>query len=583
MKRRKYYIAALLIFALSVLWGITGQTAKAAKKTATDSSINSTLKKGVLTISGKGTISSNIKIKDKKKVKKVVIKKGITSIGDNAFRNFKNLKEISIPSTVKKIGCYSFYRTALKEITVPATVKTIGQCAFYQIEGLEKLTMPGKFHLKTKKGEKAKYYLAIGMGTVIFNTPLDLETAGMMSAQNFIVSEKDPNYKSIQGVIYSKDGKSIVRMPLGRRELVIQEGCEEFCLQSVLYCCEDLSSDSANEAYVRHILIPSSIKTIESQKYKTHEIPLEIPEILTLDIQTDQLTGDSIAELVERFHTELKELKRLLPESIYEDKNLYITKDGVLLGYTGKGTKVVIPDGVRKIAEYAFAYCDVTEIQIPDSITSFGKGCFAYNNFSEVHLPNKIQEIPDEMFISCKKLKHIDIPDSVKRIGEEAFRNDKALEEIVLGKNVQDVARTAFWNIPSKNITIHGSSKGIANEAFNRSCNLTYTESATEMKAMFSFWYSSITKGKQPKVKMILDWSKITGADGYQIIIAQDKKFKTNKRTLTAAKSKKRIHVTYNLEEKKTDSIYAKIRPYKMQKGKKLYGRWTLQSTINPI
>lgn len=467
-----------------------------------------------------------------------MIKKGITSIGDNAFRNFKNLKEIRIPSTVKKIGCYSFYRTALKEITVPATVKTIGQCAFYQIEGLEKLTMPGKFHLKTKKGEKAKYYLAVGMGTVIFNTPLDLETAGMMSAQNFIVSEKDPNYKSIQGVIYSKDGKSIVRMPLGRRELVIQEGCEEFCLQSVLYCCKDLSSDSANEAYVRHILIPSSIKTIESQKYKTHEIPLEIPEILTLDIQTDQLTGDSIAELVERFHTELKELKRLLPESIYEDKNLYITKDGVLLGYTGKGTKVVIPDGVRKIAEYAFAYCNITEIQIPDS---------------------------------------------VKRIGEEAFRNDKALEEIVLGKNVQDVARTAFWNIPSKNITIHGSSKGIANEAFNRSCNLTYTESATEMKAMFSFWYSSITKGKQPKVKMILDWSKITGADGYQIIIAQDKKFKTNKRTLTAAKSKKRIHVTYNLEEKKTDSIYAKIRPYKMQKGKKLYGRWTLQSTINPI
>lgn len=63
MKRRKYYIAALLIFALSVLWGITGQTAKAAKKTATDSSINSTLKKGVLTISGKGTISS--KYKDK--------------------------------------------------------------------------------------------------------------------------------------------------------------------------------------------------------------------------------------------------------------------------------------------------------------------------------------------------------------------------------------------------------------------------------------------------------------------------------------------------------------------------------------
>lgn len=574
--KRKYYTAALLIFSLCILWGIKDQTAQAAKKsTTTKTSVTSTLKNGVLTFSGKGTISSDIALKDKNKVKKVVIKKGITSIGDKAFRNFKNLKEVSIPTTVKKIGCYSFAGTALKNVTVPTSVKTIGQCAFYEIKGLENLTMPGKFSLKTEKGDNARYFLAVHAGTVTFNTALDLETAGMMSAKNFVVSEKDPNYKSIQGVIYSKDGKSIVRMPLGRGELVIEDGCEEFCLQSVLYCDKVLSGCPVNVSYVRRIVIPASVKTIESQKYKTYEETFEPDINLALDIRTKELTGESIEALMGKFHLKPAELMKLLPENINANNELYITKDGVLLGYTGKETKVFIPDGVRKIAEYAFANCNLTEIQIPDSVTSFGKGCFYANNFSEVHLPDNIQEIPDEMFDFCRKLKKIEIPDSVKRIGAMAFCNDKALEEIVLGKNVQEVARTAFWNIPSKKITIHGSSKGIENEAFSRSCSLTYTKAATEMKTMFVSGYQFLTKGKQPKIKVTLSWSKVMEADGYQIIIAKDKKFKKNKKALTAAKNKKRIQVTYDLKDKKQNSLYARIRPYKTQNGKKIYGRWT--------
>lgn len=576
--KRKYYTAVMLIFSLCILWGIKDQTAQAAKKsTTTKTSVTSTLKKGVLTFFGKGTISSDIAVKDKNKVKKVVIKKGITSIGDKAFRNFKKLKKVSIPSTVKEIGCYSFAGTALKNVTIPTSVKTIGQCAFHEIKGLEKLTMPGKFSLKTEKRDKV-YFLAVNVGTVTFNTALNLETAGMMSAKNFVVSEKDPNYKSIQGVIYSKDGKSIIRMPLGRRELVIDDGCEEFCLQSVLYCDKVVSRCPANVSYVRHIVIPASVKTIESKKYKTYEEFFEPAIDVTLDIQTKELTGESIATLMGKFHLKPAELMKLLPENIYANDELYITKDGVLLGYTGKETKVVIPDGVRKIAEYAFANCNLTEIQIPNSVTSFGKGCFAFNNFSEVHLPDNIKEIPDEMFEACRKLKKVEIPDSVKRIGANAFRNDKALEEIVLGKNVQEVARTAFWNIPSKKITIHGSSKGIENEAFSRSCSLTYTKAATEMKTMFVMFvsgYKYLTKGKQPKIKVTLSWSKVTEADGYQIIIAQDKKFKKNKKAVTAAKNKKRIQVTYDLKDKKQDSLYARIRPYKTQNGKKIYGRWT--------
>ena len=77
-------------------------------------------------------------------MKKVIIKKGITSISDTAFRNMKNLKTVKIPSTVKKIGYESFYDTAIKEVKIPSSVKKIGNHAF-KSKKLRKLTLPGNF------------------------------------------------------------------------------------------------------------------------------------------------------------------------------------------------------------------------------------------------------------------------------------------------------------------------------------------------------------------------------------------------------------------------------------------------------
>lgn len=64
----------------------------------------------------------------REKVKKIVIKKGITSIPDNAFNNFNNLTEVEIEDGVKSIGKEAFYYcNALNKITIPASVKSIGE------------------------------------------------------------------------------------------------------------------------------------------------------------------------------------------------------------------------------------------------------------------------------------------------------------------------------------------------------------------------------------------------------------------------------------------------------------------------
>lgn len=65
------------------------------------------------------------------KVKKIVIKAGITSIPDKEFTDFDNLNEVEIEEGLQSIGKEAFARCSqLKKITIPASVKSIGKSCF---------------------------------------------------------------------------------------------------------------------------------------------------------------------------------------------------------------------------------------------------------------------------------------------------------------------------------------------------------------------------------------------------------------------------------------------------------------------
>ena len=59
-----------------------------------------------------------------------LIPTSVTSIGDYAFSNCYNLKEIEIPTSVISIGESAFHATGLKSILIPSSVISIGENAF---------------------------------------------------------------------------------------------------------------------------------------------------------------------------------------------------------------------------------------------------------------------------------------------------------------------------------------------------------------------------------------------------------------------------------------------------------------------
>ena len=102
---------------------------------------------GVLTISGEGEMANWDKYHHHPwvsfDVKSVVIKEGVTSIGDYAFRDCSQIRFISIPNSVKSVWGYAFLGcNGLESVDLGSSVTNIGSYAFEGCTALTSVVIP---------------------------------------------------------------------------------------------------------------------------------------------------------------------------------------------------------------------------------------------------------------------------------------------------------------------------------------------------------------------------------------------------------------------------------------------------------
>ena len=79
----------------------------------------------------------------KDKIKKIIIKNGVTNIGGYAFEYCSGLTSITIPNSVMSIGEYAFYGcSGLTSVTIPNSVMSIGEYAFRECSALISIMIP---------------------------------------------------------------------------------------------------------------------------------------------------------------------------------------------------------------------------------------------------------------------------------------------------------------------------------------------------------------------------------------------------------------------------------------------------------
>lgn len=120
--------------------------------------------------------------------------KSVKTIGNQAFRNCKNLKKVEFAedAALENIFTGAFADCGLESITIPGKIVTIEPEAFRNCDVLETVSLPQSTNFVSPTAFK-----------------------GCLKLKEFVVDENNPRYSSVQGYLCSKDKSTLELFPPG--------------------------------------------------------------------------------------------------------------------------------------------------------------------------------------------------------------------------------------------------------------------------------------------------------------------------------------------------------------------------------
>lgn len=261
------------------------------------------------------------------------------------------IKSIQLPEGLTHIGDYAFEFTAVTDVIIPDSVESIGFYAFL-----------GNHSLKT-------VFISKGVQS------LDDEPFYMSDhLTTFTVDSENPNFKSANGIVFTKDGKELVMIPEGAESLVFPNG-----LTSIPY------SSSFNEGHAKSITIPVSVTEISADFIWYGNLYGDLKDIYYLGTRK-----------------QFSEIKRIN----WEGENAPMLPVGSMLTLhcapTPAEKTLVLPSGTRTIEDQAFYGIKAEEVVIPSGATSIGSEAFAGNaDLIIARIPSSVTQIADNAFTGC--------------------------------------------------------------------------------------------------------------------------------------------------------------------------------------
>ena len=244
-----------------------------------------------------------------------------------------------------------------------------------------------------------------------------IEEKGLMlyELERIEVDEKSNYFKSIDGVLYSKDGRTLVQYPQNRGGF--------------------------------------------------YSMPNEVERIDTGALQCVAISSISLSSRLTKIDDCLLWGSRINSISIPSNISS-IGKDG--FGQCQNLTSITIPGNVVSIGDDAFSCCKaLTSVIVSEGVVSIGKDAF-FNctALANVTLPDSLRELGGGAFTQCETLRQISIPRGMSIIQRRAFSCCRQLTSVILPEGITSIEEEAFGHSGLKSIKIPYSVQSINEYAF---------------------------------------------------------------------------------------------------------------------
>ena len=344
-----------------------------------------------------------------------------------------------IPDGVVEIRPYAFYgRTDLESIVIPATVKIIGENAFGNCPNLKQIKVDNFNEVYDSREncnaiiEKINDRLIVGCTNTIIPKGVKAIASyafsscdgltGITIPSTVKIIEKDAFYecKNIKTINVSPDNSN--------------------------YDCRDNSNALIETETNKLILacdnsiIPSTVKAIATNAFSSTKLldTIALPE--------------GVEKIEDKAFYGLKNLKNLMiPSTVNEigsqivsdcDELQSITVSEYNFKYDSRdNSNAIIETETNKIV----AGCKNTII--PASVKVIGKYAFeAIDTFTEIRLPDTLEVVEDYAYLNCANVNLLILSDSITTIGEGAFMGLSKVESITIPNSVTSIGTLAFAN-----------------------------------------------------------------------------------------------------------------------------------------
>ena len=343
------------------------------------------------------------------------------AVGDFAFANNKNIKEIIFPETLQSIGEYAFYgNTKLETVTVKAEKVKYGPYVFAECTSLTEIEInTGVIPTGAFNGAEKLSKVTIGKDVASIGEYAFKDTA----VTAFTVAEGNKTFKAQadRSYLVSADGTTLLLVaPYVKGEFKPTE-------QTITTIGKGaFSSNGRRASGVTHIIMPN-VTVIEDYAF-------------------------AYCNFI---------------ESLQLGKLTHIGDYAFFNSNIGEYCDIPALDGIKEIGKYAFAYTKITSLEIPagmiigegaftecsklqsvvigDDVT-IGKAAFMLDRFQNSQLIRD-PEYPNNKYYSFEYLSaltSLTIGDRVV-IGDSAFMGAAKLTDVTLGESVV-VGDQAFYN-----------------------------------------------------------------------------------------------------------------------------------------
>ena len=248
----------------------------------------------------------------------VIVKEGVTSIGDYAFFYMQKLTNLELPDSITSIGDSAFGTCkSLTSVVIPDAVTSIGNDAFNFAENLTDVVIP-----------------------------TSLTNIGKDAFANTAWQKNQGDFPVVNGILVGYEGEGgVVTIP--ENVTAINTGAFAWC------------SSNYGNSNVTEIIIPDTVKSIGNQAF-----------YYCTNLTTAVLPGSVTAIPEGMFQSCVSLTSVTIPEGVTRiEKSAFEACSNL--------TRIELPDGVTTIGNDAFSWCkSLTQITIPASVTKIGGDAF---------------------------------------------------------------------------------------------------------------------------------------------------------------------------------------------------------------